>query len=81
MYSCKSTAMFLGQKKQNFNDSQMTKVDFYVDQEVDSFYLQENNPILNDLMKFKPTQPCVIEISWIKRDKGWSHRLSSVSPT
>lgn len=79
MYSCKSTAMFLGTKKQSFNDSEMFKCDFYVDQEVDSFYVQANNPVMNDLLKFKPTQACVIEITWTKRDKGWSHRLIGVT--
>ena len=79
MYPCKTQAMFLGMKKQNFNDSEMFKIDFYVDQEVDTFFVQSNNPVLNDLQKFKPTQPCIIEIGWTKRDKGWSHRLQNVT--
>lgn len=79
MYNSKQSAMYLGSKKQSFQDSEMTKVDFYIESEVDSFYVQSNNPILNELQKLKPTQTCQIEVSWIKRDKGWSHRLLSVS--
>ena len=78
MYNSKSSVMFLGLKKQSFNDSVMWKVDFYVDGEVDSFFVQDSNTLLPDLQKLKPTSMCTIECSWQKSQQGWKHRLISV---
>lgn len=79
MYSTNAIVTFLGSKKNNFNDTEMVKCDFYVDGEVDSYYVQATNPVVAEINKLKPMTTCEIGISWVKRDKGWSHRLNSVN--
>lgn len=80
MYNSKSTVMFLGMKKQNFQDSEMFKIDTYCEGDVDSFFIAANNPLVSDFQKIKPTAMISIEVSWSKSRDGWKHRLLSVSP-
>lgn len=78
MYSCNGHVMFLGAKKQSFQDTSMYKIDVYTDGDVDSFFVAENNPIVTEVVKIKPTTIVSIDISWNKSKDGWKHRLIGI---